>query len=572
MFKNVFFYLFFTSFLLLISSSYFVLESFCLVMEWEMFSMNSLTFSFLMILDYISLIFLSVVLLISSMVILYSSSYMSSEIFKSRFLILVLLFIFSMMFMILSPSLISILLGWDGLGLVSFCLVIYYQNRKSFSAGMLTALTNRIGDVLILLSISFFSNIGSWNFCNIFMLNSSWFMLISILICMASMTKSAQIPFSAWLPAAMAAPTPVSALVHSSTLVTAGVYLMIRFYSIVSKFDFLILLFLILSTCTMFMSGLAANVEMDLKKVIALSTLSQLGVMMSSLSLGMEKLCFFHLIIHALFKSLLFMCAGCFIHNNSDSQDIRFFGNWMTKEFTFSPLTSLYFNTANLALCGFPFMSGFYSKDLILEMCFLNSMNLFMMVIFFFSTGLTVSYTVRLILMSLASSFNYISVISKMGDNSKSMNLSMMFMFFMSLMAGKAGLSFILIFPYNYIVLPFFLKFTTLFVCLMGLIFGFYLNKLKWKIFSSYKMFEFLNKMWFLTIISPNILKTKIMSFSLKISKITTNGWMELFLGMYLPMVLIGVSSRVEISSKIHMNILFFLIFFMFFCFLFTMN
>jgi len=157
----------------------------------------------------------------------------------------------------------------------------------------------------------------------------------------------------------MAAPTPISALVHSSTLVTAGVYIIIRFNELLGVNVRLYYL----SSITIFMSGLGANFEIDLRKIIALSTLRQLGVIIMALSLGFTELAYFHLLIHALFKSLLFLCAGVFIHGLGDKQDVRS----LVGILEVSPLTLFYFIRCLLALCGFPFLSGFYSKDLILE-------------------------------------------------------------------------------------------------------------------------------------------------------------------------------------------------------------
>jgi NADH-ubiquinone oxidoreductase chain 5 len=230
---------------------------------------------------------------------------------------------------------------------------------KSLNAGLLTILSNRIGDIAILLRIAWLFNYGSWNIMIVEYMYRSEILLILGLVMLASLTKSAQIPFSAWLPAAIAAPTPISALVHSSTLVTAGVYLMIRFSELLGINRILYYL----SVLTMFISGLGANYEIDLKKVIALSTLSQLGVIMIALSLGFLELAYFHLLMHALFKSLLFLCAGVYIHGFGDKQDIRALGGATEG----APLTSFFFLGCSLALCGFPFISGFYSRDLILE-------------------------------------------------------------------------------------------------------------------------------------------------------------------------------------------------------------
>ncbi|XP_036347091.1 NADH-ubiquinone oxidoreductase chain 5-like [Rhagoletis pomonella] len=196
--------------------------------------------------------------------------------------------------------------------------------------------------------------------------------VIGGLIILADIRKRAQIPFSTWLPAAMAAPTPVSALVHSSTLVTAGVYLLIRFNILLNN-SFLGQLLLLLS-------GLGANFEFDLKKIIALSTLSQLGLIMRILSIGLYKLAFFHLLTHALFKALLFICAGAIIHNIQNSQDIRLIGALGI----YIPLSTSCFNVANLALCGMAFLAGFYSKDIILEIVSLSYINFFLSFYTFF--------------------------------------------------------------------------------------------------------------------------------------------------------------------------------------------
>jgi NADH-ubiquinone oxidoreductase chain 5 len=196
----------------------------------------------------------------------------------------------------------------------------------------------------------------------------------------------------------------VSALVHSSTLVTAGVYLLIRFnyLFIDNKLSQFILL---IAGITILISGLGANFEFDLKKIIALSTLSQLGLMIIILSIGFIKLAFFHLLIHAIFKALLFICAGSIIHNIINSQDIRIIGGLCVR----IPLTSTFFNIATLALCGFPFIAGFYSKDLILELSLFSYINIYIFFIYFFSTGLTVRYSFRLIYYSIVGRFNNLS-------------------------------------------------------------------------------------------------------------------------------------------------------------------
>lgn len=195
----------------------------------------------------------------------------------------------------------------------------------------------------------------------------------------------------------MAAPTPVSALVHSSTLVTAGIFLVIRFFPFLEMFDGFKVGLLFISVITLLMAGIGANYEYDLKKVIALSTLRQLGVMIMRLGLGIPFLALFHLYTHALFKAILFLCAGAIIHNNNNSQDLRQLGNLWNQ----MPLTISCLNVANLALCGAPFMRGFYSKDLILETRLFSPCNFLMLLLIFLATGITAAYRVRLSIYAL---------------------------------------------------------------------------------------------------------------------------------------------------------------------------
>ena len=329
------------------------MSDYTLFLDWEIINLNSVSLTITFILDLISLLFIGCVLLISSIVVLYSKSYINYDKYNKLFLFLVILFIISILFIIISPNLIRILLGWDGLGLVSYCLVIYFHNFKSYNAGILTILTNRIGDVALLLSIAWILNIGRWSFSFYLIIWDNWIYYLLLIIIFAGFTKRAQIPFSSWLPAAIAAPTPVSALVHSSTLVTAGVYLLIRFYPLFINIDCSILVFI--GIITIFISGLGANFEYDLKKIIALSTLRQLGLIMRVLFLGFPLVSFFHLLTHAFFKALLFLCAGAIIHCIMGSQDIRHIGGVIN----LLPFTRSCFCISSFSLCGLPFLSLF---------------------------------------------------------------------------------------------------------------------------------------------------------------------------------------------------------------------
>nr|YP_010987605.1 NADH dehydrogenase subunit 5 [Ochthephilus vulgaris]WON66024.1 NADH dehydrogenase subunit 5 [Ochthephilus vulgaris] len=510
---------------LFLISLYFMILDYSMMVEFELLSINYTSIEMMFLLDWMSLLFMSFVLFISSMVVYYSMEYMGGDMNINRFILLVSMFVLSMMMMIISPNLISILIGWDGLGLVSYCLVIYYQNEKSSNAGMITALTNRIGDVALLLAIVWMMNYSSWNFLLYleYMKNDFSMSLISILVTIAAMTKSAQIPFSSWLPAAMAAPTPVSSLVHSSTLVTAGVYLLIRFNLCMSYS--LMMFLLLIGSMTMFMAGLGANFEFDLKKIIALSTLSQLGLMMSILSLGEITLAFYHLLTHALFKATLFMCAGNMIHSMNNCQDIRYMGNLVIQ----LPLTCTIFNVSNLSLCGLPFLSGFYSKDLVLEFMSMSYMNLFIYIVFYISTGLTVSYTLRLIYYTILGNFNFYSL--NLLEESNYVMLKSMLVLVISVCFGGSLLMWVMMKTPYFICLTNLMKFMTLIVIVIGAILGYETSKfsLNYSIKSLNKLNYslFFSSMWNMPVLSTYMVNYYPLFWSKFLFKSLDQGWLE---------------------------------------------
>jgi len=504
---------------------YFIYTDLVYFLEWEILSLHSVSIIITFLLDWIRTLFISFVLIISRLVIFYRKDYISRDKFINRFIYLVLIFVFSIILLIIRPNLIRILIGWDGLGLVSYCLVIYFQNVKSYNAGILTALSNRIGDVALLIAIAWILNYGGWRFIfyTDYMKGDYLIKIIGVFIILAAITKRAQIPFSSWLPAAIAAPTPVSALVHSSTLVTAGVYLLIRFNCLL--LDRILGQFLLLiAGLTIFISGVGANFEFDLKKIIALSTLSQLGLIIIILAIGYFKLAFFHLLTHAIFKALLFICAGAIIHNMSNSQDIRTIGGLCLR----IPLTSSFFNIANLALCGAPFLAGYYSKDLILEASSFSYINYFIYFIFFFSTGLTVRYSFRLIYYSIVGDFNR-SALHSINDERWVILKRMGGLIFISIVRGS--LLRWLIFPSPFIIcLPYQIKFLTFLVCIIGGSIGYLTSRVALYFFnkslSNTKIIRFFSIIWFM----PFISSIWVIKFPLKFGgeiKLLDQGWRE---------------------------------------------
>jgi NADH-ubiquinone oxidoreductase chain 5 len=249
-------------------------------------------------------------------------------------------------------------------------------------------------------------------------------------------------------------------LVHSSTLVTAGVYLLIRFRSAFS--GWLNVFLLLFSGLTMFMAGLGANLEFDLRKIIALSTLSQLGLIVGAVSIGFVGLSFFHLLTHALFRALLFMCAGVIIHTMRDSQDIRFIGGLSFQ----MPFTTVCLGVSSFALCGMPFLAGFYSKDLILEMVSSRYVNFIGFLLFFISTGLTVCYSFRLFYYVFCGDFNSSSFYF-IGDGDLNILYGIVGLILVAVLGGRL-LRWVIFCTPSMVCLPFYLKGLVIFVRLLG--------------------------------------------------------------------------------------------------------
>ena len=296
---------------------------------------------------------------------------MGDENYK-RFILIVFLFVISILLLVYGFNIFSLMLGWDGLGLVSFLLVVYYGNFRSLRSGLITIFINRLGDMGIIFSIYYFFRVGGFSLLNLYEFFGG---VLIVSLFLACFRMRAQFPFNSWLPAAISAPTPVSSLVHSSTLVTAGVYLACRFFYLFSFFGF-VFYFCIVSCFTMLIAGLVACLEVDLKKVIAISTLSQLGLMIFVLGVGYLRLSFFHLTCHALFKAMLFLSGGVFIAGVFGGQDSRLIG----LRYYLTGLNFLFFVFSNFSLIGLFYFTGFFSKDSIIERFSMSGFNSFLQI------------------------------------------------------------------------------------------------------------------------------------------------------------------------------------------------
>lgn len=383
------------SLLLYVRNRFLILSFFLLLLNgkrvlinWNIRELVGKNLDLLVLIDWISLVFFFTLCLIVSCVLKFSRIYMEGEKFFERFHYLVYCFVFSMVCLIFFPHFFFMLVGWDGLGITSFLLVIYYLRGSSWAAGMKTYLINRLGDGLFLVALGLLLIQGHWDIKGVDRKRIyKGFIIVLILGCF---TKRAQFPFSRWLPAAMAAPTPVSSLVHSSTLVTAGVYILVRFKYIIPNWG--LLLIGLLGLWTLYRASLAACFEWDAKKIVAFSTLRQLGFMVVSISLGLSTFAFFHLVTHAMFKAMMFICVGYLMVKKNHFQDLRSLsGMWKCR-----PVVRLSLIMRRFSLMGIPFMSGFFSKELIVETNLFVIKEVYFQLLLF-SLPLTSFYACRLV-------------------------------------------------------------------------------------------------------------------------------------------------------------------------------
>jgi NADH-ubiquinone oxidoreductase chain 5 len=309
------------------------------------------------------------VLIVSSLVHIYSIGYMSEDPHNQRFFSYLSLFTFMMVILVTANNFLLMFVGWEGVGVCSYLLVSFWQSRIAANQSSLSAfLTNRVGDCF--LTIGMFAILlafGNLDYATVFSLapymNENIITIVGICLLIGAMAKSSQVGLHVWLPMAMEGPTPVSALIHAATMVTAGVYLLMRSSPLIEYSSTVLMLCLWLGAITTVFSSLIGLFQQDIKKVIAYSTMSQLGMMVIAVGLSCYTIALFHLVNHAFYKALLFLGAGAVIHAVADNQDFRRYGGLRP----FLPLTYSVMLIASLSLVAFPFMTGFYSKDFILE-------------------------------------------------------------------------------------------------------------------------------------------------------------------------------------------------------------
>ena len=388
------------------------------IFEWV--SSGSFIANWSINIDPLSSVMLVVVTFVSALVHIYSIGYMSHDPHKPRFMSYLSLFTFSMLALVVSDNFLQLFFGWEGVGLCSYLLIgFWYKKESANNAAIKAFIVNRVGDFGLAIGIFIiFFYFGTINFQEVFNLapqflekklvffglESSLITLICVFLFIGAMGKSAQFLLHTWLPDAMEGPTPVSALIHAATMVTAGVFLVVRCSPLFEYSQTALNLVTIVGMITAIFAASVALVQNDIKKIVAYSTCSQLGYMFFAAGVGAYHVAMFHLFTHAFFKALLFLGSGSVIHAFKDEQDIRNMGGIRKK----LPYTYIFMLIGTLALTGFPFLSGFYSKDAIIEFAYLRNSSLgnYAATIGILTAFLTSIYSWRLFFKTFHGSYN----------------------------------------------------------------------------------------------------------------------------------------------------------------------